>query len=423
MQGLTEYASAMLLAMSPLFVLYFRLTHELPAPSLRRTTHSSEGPEGTPHWSLMNGLYMFIRDNSALWTLMAVQNLSGPRSPSPSASTSTSFSSAAAVAGAVSVATLTLAAVDQYMLRLKSCKVAAAEGVQVQAADLSAYLSVAVISLILCLAWLAAQNIALAMILVVHIAPATGIIAAAGYRLDLIRLFYKLSPPPVSVSASVSVSTLPTTLLKQSGKDTASPAAEEREESGDDMMNNKPHDDTVDYITSDNTDTDILAASGEVSSLPSVKGVGEEVILDSDSDKKGDSVAAITPEGETSTLSEDTKTVHPVCGLISAAPSQAVKTVCRCVLLVLILLCSPAVVPVTVFRYKAMFLSHSHAHTVRVTSATYFASLANDWAHTEVPSFLFTYLSIYLSTYLLVFSNVALYRTITYLIVSIYDTH
>lgn len=391
MQGLTEYASAMLLAMSPLFVLYFRLTHALPAPSLKRTTHSSEGPEGTPHWSLMNGLYMFIRDNSALWTLMAVQNLSGPRSPSPSASASTSFSSAAAVAGAVSVATLTLAAVDQYMLRLKSCKVAAAEGVQVQAADLSAYLSVAVTSLILCLAWLAAQNIALAMILVVHIAPATWMIAAAGYRLDLIRLFYKLSPPPVSASESVSVGTPPTTLLKQSGKDTASPAAEE---SGDDMMNNKLHDDTVDYITSNNTDIDILPASGDVSSLPSVKKVGEDVILDTDSDKKGDSVAAITPIGETSTLSKDTKAVHPVCGLISAAPSQAVKTVCRCVLLVLLLLCSPAVVPVIVFRYKAMFLSHSQAHTVTVTSATYFASLANDWAHTEVPSFLFTYLPI-----------------------------
>ena len=326
---------------------------------------------------------MLSRDNSALWTLMAVQNLTGPRpiSPPSSTSTSTSFSSAAGVAAAVGAATITMAAVDQYMQRLKSCKEAVLEGVQVQAADLSAYLSVIVTSLILCLAWLAAQNIALAMTLAVHIVPATCIIAAAGYRLGLIHLYYKLSPPPVPVPVPVSVS-----------------AIKKTEERGNDMMtsNSKPYDETINSVTLNKADADTLRASGETHSyLPSVKGVGEDVILDSDSDKTGDSVTAMTSEGETSisTLSSDT-----VCGLISAAPSQTMKTLCRCVLLLLLLLGSPAVVPAVVFGYKAIFISHPHAQTL--TSATYFASLANDWAHSEVPQLLMQLNVIHPSIYL-----------------------
>ena len=377
----------MLLMISPLFLLYFRLTHSLPAPSyLKLITRSSKGLKvTTTHWALMNGLYMFLRDNFAVWAFIAVQNLTGPRSTSAAASTSS-----AAVAAAVSAASLTMALVDQCTQRSKSHKEGATDGVLVYAADLTAYLSVAVLSLILCLAWLAAQNIALAMVLAVHIVPATCITVAAAYRLGVITLCYNLSPRPLSASTSsvlASVTILPTTPLEQSGTQTRSPAAEKTEERGGDILTNTPHDQAIDHIKPNHTDIDIVPVSREVSSsLLHAKGFGEDAVLDSNSDKKGDSVRAIKFKGVTSISSSTI--LHPKCRLISTAPSQTVSTLCHCVMLLFLLLCSPAVVPSMVFRYKAMFLSHSHTQTH--TSATYFAALANDWAHPEVMCYLIT---------------------------------
>jgi hypothetical protein len=384
MQGVSEYAGTLLLALCPLLALYFSLTSALkprrddsssslsPVPQLPSPLSSPTNDTTHQHVSvravteevreemlvtgamqsidlpLLKGLHLFIADNLLMWLLVLVVQ--------PSLGLQWSHWCVIMVTK-VNLLTCSLIVLHAF-LRPASRKLAAGSDVTCSKrevacrgpedirGDLTELFTVLTMFLLLSLCWVGAQHYALSMALALPLVPLLCTVVACGVWLEVIDAEKKIPSTPV----------LPSPV-----------AAGERTELAHDHIQEVKEEVTADC----QAHSDVTGNENKECS----------VVENPDIAACASAPASIRPLPLT-----DTEPEHPL-RVSEQSPvhlSRNMRIVCRCILLLLCCACTPTGACAVVFFIKRLFISSSESPQTYMTSMSYITALAADWINAEV---------------------------------------
>ena len=380
MQGVSEYAGTLLLALCPLLALYFSLTSALkprrdtssslsPVPQLSPPMPSPINDPTHQHVSvgavtkemsvtgamqssidlpLLKGLHLFIADNLLMWLhVLVVQPSLGLQW----------LHWCIIMAIKVNLLTCSLIVLHAFLrpARIKlaagsdllcSKKEEACHGPEDSRGDLTELFIVLTMFLLLTLCWVGAQHYTLAMVLALPLVPLLCTVVACGTWLEVIDAEKKIPLTPL----------LPSPVAAGERTELAHNHIQEVKEEV--TAKSQAHDDVTGSANKECSvveNPDIDACAGAPTSIPPLP------------------LTDKAPE-HTIRVSEQSP-VHV---------SRSIRRFCRLFLLLLCCACTPSGACALVFCIKRLFLSSSQSHQTYMTSMSYTTALAADWINAEV---------------------------------------